>query len=86
MALSGAQRKEKMKPNISLDWITQLRQRLKSGSTQENSSNERNEKSPAKQPSAQSSSSQPPGQSKDFIQGKAKSNVASKKGRGSIRS
>ena len=41
--------KRKMKPNISVDWITQLRQRLKSGSTQENSSNERYEKSPAKQ-------------------------------------
>lgn len=40
--------KRKMKPNISLDWLTQLRQRLKSGSTQENSSNERNEKSPQK--------------------------------------
>lgn len=41
--------KRKMKPNISVDWITQLRQRLKSGSTQENSSNERYEKSPVKQ-------------------------------------
>lgn len=46
MKLSGLKRK--MKPNVSIDWITSLRQRLKSGSTQENSSNERNEKSPLK--------------------------------------
>ncbi len=42
-----------MKPNISLDWLTSLRQRLKSGSTQENSSNERVEKSPVKNANTQ---------------------------------
>lgn len=45
----GAQTKRKIKPNITADWIVSLRQRLKSGSTQENSSNERYEKSPGKE-------------------------------------
>ncbi len=35
-----------MKPNISSDWLTQLRQRLKSNSTEANSSGERTDKSP----------------------------------------
>eukprot|EP00347_Sterkiella_histriomuscorum_P000882 403374161 len=45
----GGTLKRKLKPNITSDWIVSLRQRLKSGSTQENSSNERYENSPAKQ-------------------------------------
>ncbi|CDW90482.1 UNKNOWN [Stylonychia lemnae] len=56
--IKNHQGKRKMKPNISIDWITSLRQRLKSGSTQENSSNERVEKSPQKSNSQEKSSTQ----------------------------